>query len=224
MKLSEEVKNKIIEILDLDYFKNSLYVDANGKELDKTKRDELGQFYTPAKVCITMLEMFKTNTFKNQTILDPCCGSGNLLIAMLIAGADIDKLYGNEYDEEVIPTCRNRIREAFKILNGRYPTKDEFRDWQIHRGNALIPDCLTEFGPDYDTTLLAELLKRRVGLHGGWMDNPEAYITYKKDSTSFGNDRADYDNKQADMKKTRTEETTKKVEEETKDLKAVKLW
>lgn len=44
MKLSEEVKSKIIEILDSDYFKNSLYVDADGNELDKTKRDELGQF------------------------------------------------------------------------------------------------------------------------------------------------------------------------------------
>ena len=35
------------------------------------------------------------------------------------------------------------------------------QDWQIHQGNALIPDCLTEFGPEYDNTILKELLKRR---------------------------------------------------------------
>ena len=98
MKLSEEVKNKIIEILDSDYFKNSLYVDANGNELDKTKRDELGQFYTPGKICIKMIEKFKWDTLSGKNILDPTVGSGNLLIACLIAGADSDRIFGNEYD------------------------------------------------------------------------------------------------------------------------------
>ena len=77
MKLSEEVKNKIIEILDSGYFKNSLYVDANGNELDKTKRDELGQFYTPGKICIKMIEKFKWDTLSGKNILDPTVGSGN---------------------------------------------------------------------------------------------------------------------------------------------------
>jgi hypothetical protein len=175
MKLTEETKNKIIEILDSDYFKNSLYVDANGNELDKTKRTELGQFYTPGEICIKMIEKFKWDTLSGKTILDPTVGSGNLLIACLIAGADIDKLYGNEYDSDVIPTCRKRISEAFKILNGRYPTDQEFRPWQIHQGNALIADCLTKFGPEYDDTILKELLKRRTGLKGGWMNNPDKY-------------------------------------------------
>lgn len=151
MKLSKEVKDKIENILDSSYFKNSLYVDANGKELDKDKRDKLGQFYTPAKICIRMVEKFNFDTLSGKTILDPTVGSGNLLIACLIAGADIDKLYGNEYDEEVIPTCRNRIREAFKILNGRYPTNEEFRYWQIHQGNALQVRCLTDFSEEYIT-------------------------------------------------------------------------
>ena len=171
MKLSEEVKNKIIEILDSDYFKNSLYVDADGNELDKTKRDELGQFYTPGKICIKMIEKFKWDTLSGKNILDPTVGSGNLLIACLIAGADSDKIFGNEYDDDIIPTCRNRINKACDILG-----KPHIRDWQIHQGNALIPDCLTEFGPEYDNTILKELLKRRNGLKGGWLANPERYV------------------------------------------------
>lgn len=150
MKLTEETKNKIIEILDSDYFKNSLYVDANGNELDKTKRTELGQFYTPGEICVKMIEKFNWDTLAGKTILDPTVGSGNLLIACLIAGADIDKLYGNEYDSDVIPTCRKRISEAFKILNGRYPTEEEFRPWQIHQGNALHKFALTYFDEDYE--------------------------------------------------------------------------
>ena len=146
MKLSEEVKNKIIEILDSDYFKNSLYVDANGNELDKTKRDELGQFYTPGKICIKMIEKFKWDTLSGKNILDPTVGSGNLLIACLIAGADSDKIFGNEYDADIIPTCRNRINKACDILG-----KPHIQDWQIHQGNALQARCLIEFGEEYDT-------------------------------------------------------------------------
>ena len=171
MKLSEEVKNKIIEILDSDYFKNSLYVDANGNELDKAKRDKLGQFYTPGKICIKMIEKFKWDTLSGKNILDPTVGSGNLLIACLIAGADSDKIFGNEYDADIIPTCRNRINKACDILG-----KPHIKDWQIRQGNALIPDCLTEFGPEYDNTILKELLKRRNGLKGGWLANPERYV------------------------------------------------
>lgn len=173
MKLTEETKNKISEILDSDEFMNSLYVDANGNELDKETRDQLGQFYTPGKICIQMIEKYDCDSLSGKNILDPTCGSGNLLIACLIAGADLDKLYGNEYDARVIPTCRKRILRAAEIL---VLDVSKFNSWQIHQGNALIADCLTEFGPEYDNTILKELLKRRNGLKGGWLANPERYV------------------------------------------------
>ena len=182
MKLSEETKNKISEILDSDEFMNSLYVDSNGNELDKETRDQLGQFYTPGKICIQMIEKYDCDSLSGKNILDPTCGSGNLLIACLIAGADLDRLYGNEYDARVIPTCRKRILRAAEILG---LDVSKFNSWQIHQGNALIPDCLTEFGPEYDNTILKELLKRRNGLKGGWLANPERYVakgeTYQPD-------------------------------------------
>ena len=91
MKLSEEVKNKIIEILDSQEFKSSLYAG-----LTEEKRKKLNQFYTPGKLCVQMIEKFDCDSLSNKNILDPTCGSGNLLIACLIAGADSDKLFGNE--------------------------------------------------------------------------------------------------------------------------------
>ena len=172
MKLTEETKNKISEILDSDEFMNSLYVDSEGNKLDKETRDQLGQFYTPGKICIQMIEKYDCDSLSGKNILDPTCGSGNLLIACLIAGADLDKLYGNEYDAKVIPTCRKRILRAAEILGLDI---SKFNSWQIHQGNALIADCLTEFGPEYDNAVLKELLKKRWGLKGGWIDNPEHY-------------------------------------------------
>ena len=77
-KLLEEVKSKIIEILDSEEFMSNLY-----EGLDEKKRDELGQFYTPGKICIQMIEQYDTESFSGKNILDPTAGSGNLLIAML---------------------------------------------------------------------------------------------------------------------------------------------
>ena len=135
MKLSEDVKNKIVEILDSKEFMTDLYAG-----LGDEKRKELGQFYTPAKICIKMIEKFSFDTLENKTILDPCCGSGNLLIACLIAGADSDKIFGNEYDEVAVKLCRKRSNRACDILG-----KPHIKKWQIHKGDALDSFCLQEF-------------------------------------------------------------------------------
>lgn len=134
-----EAGQKIVDILDSKEFMSDLY-----EGLDEKTRDELGQFYTPAKICIQMIEMFKATEFSGKNILDPCCGSGNLLIAMLAAGADSDKIYGNDYDERAVKLCRKRINRACDILGKPY-----IQDWQIHQGNALHEFALTYFGNDY---------------------------------------------------------------------------
>ena len=141
MKLSEEVKNKIIEILDSQEFKSNLY-----EGLSEEKRKELGQFYTPGKLCIQMIEKFDCDSLSNKNILDPTCGSGNLLIACLIAGADSDKLFGNEYDSVAVDLCRKRLNRCCDILNKPY-----IKDYQIHQGNALGKWCLTDFSEEYIT-------------------------------------------------------------------------
>lgn len=141
MKLSEEAKNKIIEILDSQEFKSNLY-----ENLTLEKRKELGQFYTPGKRCIQMIEKFDCDSLSNKNILDPTCGSGNLLIACLIAGADSDKLFGNEYDSVAVDLCRKRLNRCCDILN-----KPHIKDYQIHQGNALGKWCLTDFSEDYLT-------------------------------------------------------------------------
>ena len=141
MKLSEEVKNKIIEILDSQEFKSNLY-----EGLTEDKRKKLSQFYTPGKLCIQMIEKFDCDSLSNKNILDPTCGSGNLLIACLIAGADSDKLFGNEYDSIAVDLCRKRLNRCCDILN-----KPHIKDYQIHQGNALGKWCLTDFSEEYLT-------------------------------------------------------------------------
>lgn len=143
MKLTEEQKNKIIDIIDNKL--KDFYGELND---DPEKRVELGQFYTPGKVCIELIEKYNCDSLAGKNILDPTCGSGNLLIACLCAGADLDKIYGNEYDAVAVRICKERILQAADYLG---LDKSGFRDWQIHQGNALQRRCLTDFGPEYST-------------------------------------------------------------------------
>ena len=161
MELTEKQKQDIWS--EFNSFKDRMYAGKSKKE-----REELGQFFTPADMTIQMLEQLDCTMeeFLDSDVIDPTSGSGNLLAAALILGVNPHRVFGNEYDYTMVVLCRNRL----KAIN------PNVQDWQIHQGNALIPDCLTEFGPEYDDTILKELLKRRNGLKGGWLANPEYYI------------------------------------------------
>ena len=155
MKLDAQIKLIIKDILSSKLFIDNLY---EGLE-DSKKREALGQVYTPADICIDMLERLECISLKGKTILDPCCGSGNLLIAALIAGADSDRVFGNDYDKVAVIACKKRVRLAINILNTKYNYKlKDIQDWQIHQGNALQARCLIEFGEEYDTNYNPEYI------------------------------------------------------------------
>ena len=139
MKLSEEVKQKIVSILDSEEFMSDLY-----EGLSEARRKKLGMVYTPPKICIQLIEMFECDTLTGRNILDPACGSGNLLIACLIAGADSDKIYGNEFDPTAVALCRTRVNRACRLLGKPY-----IRDWQVHEGDGTQARCLIDFSPSY---------------------------------------------------------------------------
>ena len=132
MTLTQETKDLITK--EFEEFKAQMYA---GKT--KEERSELGQFFTPPDISIKMIERFNCDSLAGQTILDPACGSGNLLAACLIAGADPDKVFGNDYDQVMVTECRNRLQR----INRRV------KDWQIHRGDATQARCLTDFSPSY---------------------------------------------------------------------------
>ena len=120
MTLSEETKQKIIE--EHNKWKDIQY---NGKT--KKERQKLGQFYTPPELTIKMIEKFEN---LEGNILDPTIGSGNLIAACIIAGANPKTCYGIELDKEILDNvCKKRlIPMGVPEENLRY-------------GNALNDDC-----------------------------------------------------------------------------------
>ena len=135
MKLSIETKQLIRK--EYEEFKESMYAGKSLKE-----RQELDQFFTPPEISIRLIEQLSD---LSGNVLDPTSGSGNLLAAALIAGADVDKVFGNEYDETMVKLCRERLNKVCDLLN-----KPHIKDWQIHQGNALHRFAITYFGEDYE--------------------------------------------------------------------------
>ena len=135
MKLSKETKQLIRK--EYEEFKESMYAGKSLKE-----RQELDQFFTPPEISIRLIEELSD---LSGNVLDPTSGSGNLLAAALIAGADVDKVFGNEYDKTMVKLCRERLNKVCDLLN-----KPHIKDWQIHQGNALHRFAITYFGEDYE--------------------------------------------------------------------------
>ena len=144
MNLSEEIKLEIKK--EFEAFKHKMY---DGKTLEERKK--LDQFFTPPQVSIPLLENLET--VKGIDILDPTSGSGNLLAAALIAGADSQRVFGNEYDATMVKLCKERLNKVCDMLG-----KPRIQEWQIHQGNALQARCLIEFGKEYNNNYNPEYI------------------------------------------------------------------
>ena len=146
MYIKPEIKQLIID--EYESFKNKMYAES-----PEEIRAKLGQFFTPADVSLQMLELLETDSLSGREIIDPTSGSGNLLAAALIAGADSDKVFGNEYDQRMVNACKKRLNKVCDMLG-----KPHIQDWQIHQGNALQARCLIEFGEEYDNNYNPEYI------------------------------------------------------------------
>lgn len=130
MIISEEAKQKIKD--EYNSFKDIQYA---GKTLEE--RRELDAFFTPPELTIKMIEKFES--IENKTILDPTCGTGNLLAACIIAGANPEMIYGNEFDPSFVKLCQERLGKL------------GVPSYHIHQGDALKKECLDieNFNPDW---------------------------------------------------------------------------
>lgn len=149
MKLTEEIKEEIKR--ESEEYLNEIKsgTDQYGG-LTPEERDELGAFYTPWELCCQMLEMYDCTPeeFATKTILDPTCGSGNLIMAALIAGISVSKdypknVFGNELSLKPLELCRRRFTHYCET-HGLKEYNLAFWRIHLHQGNALNPDCLSD--------------------------------------------------------------------------------
>ena len=213
MKLSKETKQLIRK--EYEEFKESMYA---GKSLEE--RQELDQFFTPPEVSIKLIEELSD---LSGNVLDPTSGSGNLLAAALIAGADSDKIFGNDYDAAMVKLCRERIRTIpdrleeidKEFANSLKAKLKDFNDWQIHQGNALQARCLIEFGEEYNNNYKPEYIDDLKYAQSYEHDEEQPFFVLHVDKLSWTDEnkkaRERLENKQQ-LEKRNMQKTTEKTE------------
>ena len=136
-------ENELLSQITEEY--NS-WVNSQYANNSKNKRKELGQYYTPPSLIMSLLDKFDYNSddFKNKKIIDPTSGAGGLLIGCYYAGANIENLYGIELDKNILENvCWKRLD---RIIESDFP-KERWQELKsiirkhIHLGNALDKRC-----------------------------------------------------------------------------------
>lgn len=108
--VSEKIKAKIDLVYKGDasiteYDLSSFYEQSLG---DSHKNHE-GIFYTPESIILKMFERLPPDVMDCIKFCDPCCGTGNFLIAALKVGVKPENLYGFDTDENAVNIAKARI-------------------------------------------------------------------------------------------------------------------
>ncbi len=96
-------------------------------QLPESKRNRDGIYYTPQVIVDDMLSTIDLQSvdLHSATILDPCCGSGNFLVAALKIGFLPQNIYGYDLDPNAVAITRARMEalsgcKAENILCGDF--------------------------------------------------------------------------------------------------------
>lgn len=152
-KIPLKLRDKIVE--ECNTYLQAIKETSQYGDLTKEEQKELGAFFTPPELTIQMLEMYDFDSledFATYDVLDPTCGSGNLIIAALIVGSSVDpkypeKVFGNELSPKTLSICRKRF-VRYCQENNLKDYDEDFWEWHIHQGNALNPYCIHRLGFD----------------------------------------------------------------------------
>jgi hypothetical protein len=92
---------------------------AQYTQMSKEERNAFGAVWTPPEVISQMMEKVSDKVWADpsKTMLDPTCGTGNIVVCMLLNKLHhgvspymaVKNLYGIELQQKNVEICRNRI-------------------------------------------------------------------------------------------------------------------
>ena len=92
-------------------------------ELSNSHKNKEGLYYTPSHICKVMFSDIPKPK-AHDTFLDPCCGTGNFLIAALEHGFKPENIYGFDTDLIALKIAQKRIYEKTGVLTQNIAQQD----------------------------------------------------------------------------------------------------
>ena len=83
---------------------SNAYQDA----MSNAHRNQEGIYYTPPEICRQMFADIPVPS-KNQTFCDPCCGTGNFILAAIDHGFSPANVYGFDTDATAVELAKTRV-------------------------------------------------------------------------------------------------------------------
>lgn len=144
MELNEKQKENIRKMCTVEY------------QNDLSERQKKGQFFTPPELIIRMIEKF---TSLDGCFIDPCAGSGNLLVGLIAAGVDPENIFYNEFDENEYAAGKKRLI-ALGVPETNFTNmdalSDEFREYYENTNMNVI------INPPYKGSLHLKILNKMI--------------------------------------------------------------
>ncbi|MBS1957944.1 MAG: N-6 DNA methylase [Bdellovibrionales bacterium] len=103
-------------------------------------RNKEGIYYTSPEIVSDMLN--KVQITPQSKFLDPCCGSGNFIIAAIRSGISPENVFGFDTDENAVSIIKKRIRDEFNIETKNIKVGDFFEEAIILKNQSVKFDLI----------------------------------------------------------------------------------
>ena len=103
-----------------------------------SERKAAGTYFTPTGIVESMVEQLSEYGVQGKTIVDPCCGSGNFLMAAIKRGFPCESVFGMDFDDVSVALARINVSLLSKGTAERI------------RSNIICCDSLSFEGKEFD--------------------------------------------------------------------------
>ena len=129
--------------------------------LSQSYKNKEGVFYTPADIARSFFDQISID-FDTATFCDPCCGTGNFLVAALKAGFKASNIYGFDIDKTAIEIAKLRLRELVGVDVAHIAHRDFLASVSMVTDHQLFDVIVTNppWGKKLDKDAKATLARR----------------------------------------------------------------
>ncbi len=108
------------------------------------KKSKSGSYYTPSTIVNNIIKEYAK---KDSKILDPCCGTGQFLLAFADVIEDPTNIYGIDFDEIAVRIARMNLLVKYKniVVSPNIVCKNPLSDIGIHNLFSLNDENIRDF-------------------------------------------------------------------------------
>ncbi len=106
----EELQKKFISLLQAAKVNSEELGNKYEEALSNSYRNREGVYYTPLNIIKSFFQ-YLPNEYTKLSFCDPCCGSGNFIIAAIEHGISPERIHGYDVDEVAVELTKKRIYE-----------------------------------------------------------------------------------------------------------------